>query len=147
MQNDFLHFFKGHLDQLKTELAAYPKQSDIWLAPDGISNSAGTLTCHLLGNLNHFIGHGLGNTGYVRDRPLEFSARDVPRKELIMLIDKTSDMLAEVMPGVDVSAPFPPELFSTECTVHQALLRLLGHFNYHLGQINYHRRLTVGSRQ
>jgi hypothetical protein len=43
---------------------------------DGISNSAGNLCLHLIGNLNHFIGATLGNTGYVRNREQEFSSKE-----------------------------------------------------------------------
>lgn len=146
MANDFLPFFQQHFQQLKNEMAAYPDEAGIWLVLPGISNSAGNLCCHLTGNLLHFIGFGLGKTGYVRDRPLEFSARGVPRADLIKTIDGTSEMMARVLPTLDLGAPFPAEFFGEGWTVHRALLRLLGHFTYHLGQVNYHRRLLTAGQ-
>ncbi len=143
MQTDLLLFFTAHLEQLKAEINAYPNDESVWYVAEGIANSAGTICCHLAGNLNHFVGHGLGNTGYVRDRPLEFSVRDIPRNELVEMLDETGDMLSVVLPGIDLAAAYPTELFGTDCSVHQAMLRLLGHFNYHLGQVNYHRRLLT----
>lgn len=143
MQHEFLHFFQLHLEQLKKEIEAYPDENSIWALADGIHNSAGTLCCHLCGNLNHFIGQGMGNTGYVRDRPLEFSIRDVPRADLIKQIEATAAMLKEVLPGLDLTRVYLPEYWGETMTVSNSLLRLLGHLNYHLGQVNYHRRLLT----
>jgi uncharacterized protein DUF1572 len=145
MQNDFLPFFSLYLEQLKVEIEAYPGDDSLWLVPDGISNSSGNLCYHLTGNLLHFIGHGLGNTGYQRNRSLEFSIKGLTRAELVKTIEKTAEMMNDVLSKADGSAPFPAELFGYECTVNQALVRLLGHFAYHLGQVNYHRRLLAGA--
>jgi hypothetical protein len=143
MTNDFLPFFQKHLEQLKNEIEAYPNDQNLWLVQAGISNAAGNLAAHLIGNLNHFIGYGLGNTGYVRDRPLEFSIKNLTKAELVKMTEDTMIMMNEVVPKLDLDAPYPAELFGYECTVNQALMRLLGHFTYHLGQINYHRRLLT----
>jgi hypothetical protein len=143
MTNDFLPFFQKHLEQLKSEIEAYPDDQSLWLVKAGISNAAGNLAAHLIGNLNHFIGYGLGNTGYVRDRPLEFSVKNLTKAELVKMTEDTMAMMNEVVPKLDPDAPYPTELFDYECTVNQALMRLLGHFTYHLGQINYHRRLLA----
>ncbi|MEK7255231.1 MAG: DinB family protein [Bacteroidota bacterium] len=143
MQTEFLSLFQHYLNQLKAEIEAYhPSDESLWLVPPGISNSAGNLCCHLVGNLNHFIGQTLGNTGYVRNRPLEFSARNVPKAELKKNIEDTSAMLETVLPQVNLEATFPQDTFG-ERTVHYVLLHLAAHFNYHLGQINYHRRLLA----
>ena len=48
--------------KLKEELSAYTNEADLWKTPAGISNSAGNLALHLIGNLNHFIGATLGNS-------------------------------------------------------------------------------------
>ena len=83
MNDNFIIFFQRHLNSLKEEINAYPNEESLWKVEGEIINSAGVLACHLVGNLNHFIGHVLGNTGYVRDRRLEFSIRDLPRAEII----------------------------------------------------------------
>lgn len=144
MQQYFISYFQEHLEQLKKEMEAYERESDLWIVAPGISNAAGNLCYHLTGNLNHFIGAALGNTGYVRDRPLEFSIRDVPRAELVQTIDETSAMIETVLSKVDdLEADYPAEFFSPQHTIAHYLFRFITHFNYHLGQINYHRRLLA----
>ena len=65
-------FFRKDLSKLIGEIDLYKNETDLWKIKDGISNSGGNLTLHLIGNLNHFIGATLGNTGYVRERDKEF---------------------------------------------------------------------------
>ena len=144
MHKEILTQYQRLLNQLKEEIAAYPDEKSVWKTTDGISNSGGTLCYHLCGNLNHFIGKGMGKTGYSRNRPLEFSIRDVPKKDLINWVEETSDMLGKVIPTVDLTAEYPREYWGEIMTVSHSLLKLLWHLGYHLGQVNYHRRLLVG---
>lgn len=136
--------FQKYLDRLKDELLAYSDESVMWKVPDGIANSAGNLAVHLYGNLNHFIGAVFGNTGYVRDRPLEFSIKNKPRAEIIEEIDATKQMLNDVLPTLTreiLHADYPIKFGDETPTTHKWLIQLSTHFVYHLGQINYHRRL------
>ena len=55
--------FERDLQRLKTEIELYRIEENLWLVKDGIGNSAGNLCLHLIGNLSHFIGAMLGNTG------------------------------------------------------------------------------------
>ena len=132
------------LTKLRSEIQSYPDEIEIWVIKEGISNSAGTLCLHLCGNLRHYIGAKLGDSGYVRDRPAEFNDRDVPRTELLTRIDLTIDELRETLEKIgkdQLLAPFPEEVFGYEMTTEFFLIHMHGHLNYHLGQINYHRRL------
>lgn len=141
--NDLKALFLRDLDRLKTELESYTKEEFLWLKADGINNSAGNLILHLCGNLQHFIGAILGKTGYVRQRDFEFSGR-VSYKELLALIDETKKMLEVCLSKMDtqeVESNYPLEPFGYPMTVKYFLMHLYGHFNYHLGQINYHRRI------
>lgn len=142
----FKNHFVQHLQSLTKEVRAYEREEDLWILKPGISNSAGTLTLHLVGNLNHFIGAQLGQTGYVRQREKEFSDRNVPRTELLAMLEKTQSMLEktfDAMGAGTLEKVFPLSNFGENKTVHEVLLILLAHFNYHLGQVNYHRRLCV----
>ncbi|MCR9290977.1 MAG: DUF1572 family protein [Bacteroidetes bacterium] len=144
MNDNFIHFYQKHLNQLKEEIEMYPNEESIWKVVPGITNSAGVLACHLIGNLNHFVGHVLGDTGYVRDRSLEFSIRDLPRDEIIKRITDTSEMLESVIKKIpDLKESYPSGYWSWESDIHYALLQLLWHLTYHLGQINYHRRILT----
>ena len=140
----FLEFYTLNLNNLKTELSAYKDESNIWKVSGSISNSAGNLTLHLLGNLNHFFGATLGHTGYVRDRDSEFSAKGIARPILLEEIDKAIAMMAFVHNKLDNEAleqTFPLHKHDKEESIAHFMIHLFGHFTYHLGQINYHRRL------
>lgn len=144
LQEILKRLIKRDLEKLKTELEAYQSEGNIWIVEDGIANSAGNLCLHLVGNLNHFIGAVLGNTGYVRQRGLEFSLKDVPKAGLIRQIEDTIVMTEEVMNKItdeQLAAEFPVVVFSKGDTTAYFLSHLATHLSYHLGQVNYHRRL------
>lgn len=144
LQQSLSQIFTRDLTKLKGELSAYTNEADLWKVTDGISNSAGNLTLHLIGNLNHFIGATLGNTGYVRNRDAEFALKDVPREQLLADIDAVIAVVTNTLaqlPAEDLEKEFPLELGGNRYPTEVFLLNLLSHLNYHLGQINYHRRL------
>lgn len=142
-----LAVFHEYLDMLIENLNAYPTEESLWLCPPNIPNCAGNLAIHLMGNLNHFIGAAIGKTGYRRNRPLEFEIKDIPRCEIIRWIEKTRGMLDEVIPQIEsLSEPYPEGFRDYECSITHELGRLLAHLAYHVGQINYHRRLLVCSQ-
>jgi hypothetical protein len=132
---------------LRDELMAYSQESQIWAMPPGIKNSAGTLVLHLCGNLQHFIGALFGSTGYVRNRDGEFGRRDVSRADLLAECDVALHAVArgfaELTDG-DLEKPFPVQLAGATLPTGLALLHMATHLSYHLGQIDYHRRLVTG---
>ena len=136
--------FNRDLNKLKVEIESYQNESQIWAIDKNISNSAGNLCLHLIGNLNTYIGAELGKTGYVRNRPLEFSLKDIPRSELISKIDETIlvvDTTLDSLTEAGLKAIYPHIVFEKEMTTEFFLIHLATHLAYHLGQINYHRRL------
>jgi uncharacterized damage-inducible protein DinB len=136
--------FNRDLNKLKTEIEAYQNEETLWKTDQNIANSAGNLCLHLVGNINHFIGTHLGNTGYVRNRELEFSLKDVPRTELIEKVEATIAMIDAVLPQLtleDLEKEYPLIVFESSMTTDYFLIHLVAHLDYHLGQINYHRRL------
>ncbi|WP_295199315.1 DinB family protein [uncultured Chryseobacterium sp.] len=136
--------YNRDLDQLKTELEAYQNEENLWKSDKDIANSTGNLALHLVGNLNHFIGAHLGNTGYVRQRDLEFSLKDIPKAELIEKVKATAAMIDSVLSQLsdeDLEKEYPLVVFESAMTTDYFLIHLLTHLGYHLGQINYHRRL------
>ena len=145
LQQDLSTQFERGLAMLKTELLAYDDEGKLWALAPGISNSAGNLALHLVGNLNNFIGAALGNTGYVRNRDAEFTLKDIPRPTIVADIDKTIDVvkatLAALTPA-QLDEIYPLDKWKDPVTVNFLLLHLLTHLSYHLGQVNYHRRLV-----
>lgn len=136
--------FTRDLNKLKSEIESYQNEETIWKIDKNILNSAGNLTLHLVGNINHFIGAILGNSGYVRNRELEFSLKDVPRAELIEKVERTLEVVAstlDTLTSEDMEKEYPLEALGYKMTTEYFLIHLFGHLSYHLGQINYHRRL------
>ncbi len=136
--------FVRDLEKLKSEIQQYRDENALWVTGGEIANSAGNLCLHLVGNLNHFIGATLGNTGYVRQRDLEFSQKNVPRQELLDAVEQTTATVRESLGKLteaDLQERFPLEKHGQVVTTGYMLLHLQTHLNYHLGQINYHRRL------
>ncbi|WP_407539134.1 DinB family protein [Deinococcus radiomollis] len=148
MLTELVVLFTRDLDKLLTELAAYPSEESLWTVQGDISNSAGNLALHLIGNLSQFIGDDLGPVRYARDREAEFSRRGVPRSELLQGVRQVQELVQKTLGGLDASrldqvhprTP-PGPGFPSDMTSGSFLLHLYGHLNYHLGQINYHRRL------
>ncbi len=136
--------FNRDLNKLKVEIESYLDESKIWAVDKNISNSAGNLCLHLIGNINTYIGAEIGKTDYVRDRPLEFSLKDIARAELINKIENTIVVVNNALDSLtqeDLEAIYPQIVFEKEMTTGFFLVHLSTHLAYHLGQINYHRRL------
>ena len=136
--------FNRDLNKLKLEIESYQSENQLWAIDKTISNSAGNLCLHLIGNINTYIGAELGKTGYIRDRPLEFSLKDIPKSELISKIDATILVVNNALDSLteaDLKAIYPQIVFEKEMTTGYFLVHLSTHLAYHLGQINYHRRL------
>lgn len=136
--------FLRDLSKLQEEMTLYHDESQLWQVTNGISNSAGNLALHIVGNLNHFIGTVLGNTGYVRQRDLEFSSKNIPRNTIIKQIEDTKTMLQGVLQTLteqDLQKEYKRRPFEDYMTTEYFLVHLSMHLAYHLGQVNYHRRL------
>jgi hypothetical protein len=141
--NHFAHFFTQGTEKIAEELKLFHNESEIWQVTGDISNSAGNLSLHLIGNLNHFIGAQLGKTGYVRDRDNEFVSRDVHRDVLIRMAEETKIMVEKTLNSLtddDLEKTYLLNTFGEGKTTGFVLVMMLGHLNYHLGQINYLRR-------
>ena len=144
MINTFTQLYLRELEKLKTEISAYEDEKKIWEISGDIKNSAGNLCLHLCGNLQHFIGSVLGNSGYIRNRDAEFSRKDVPIRELVAEIELTKKAVENALKELkeeDLQKTYPINVFGYEMTTEYLLTNMAAHLTYHLGQINYHRRL------
>ena len=144
LTEDLKNIFERDLNQLIIEIELYKNEQNLWLLNKDIKNSAGNLCLHLIGNLNHFIGAQLGNTGYIRQRSLEFSLKNVPVSQLKEEIEITMKVVKDSLSKLkneDLVEKYPLEVFGTPMSTQYFLVHLTTHLAYHLGQINYHRRL------
>jgi len=134
------------LKALRREIEAYADERDLWRKAPGVANPGGNLALHCAGNLQHFIGGVLGGSGYVRDRDAEFGQREVPRTELLADIDAA---IAAVRRGLDRVTPqqweaqYPLPVAGVTLTTGEFMMHLAVHLGYHLGQVDYHRRLVT----
>ncbi len=136
--------FSRDLNKLKTEITLYKNEERIWVTEKNIANSAGNLCLHLVGNLNAFIGTEIGKTGFVRNRPEEFSLKNIPRNVLAKMVEDTISIVHSALEHLtesDMEKEYPLEVLGEKHSTGFFLVHLATHLTYHLGQINYHRRL------
>jgi hypothetical protein len=136
------------LRTLKRELEAYPSDEAVWQAHPALPNTAGTLVLHASGNLLHFLGAVYGNTGYVRDRDAEFSRRGVSRSELLRLLDEAAAVVERTtatMTPAQWEEWYPLPVANRRIRTGEFFFHLATHLAYHLGQVDYHRRVVTGN--
>ena len=135
------------LRALERELNAYATEEQVWALPAGLPNSGGTLALHAAGNLQHFIGAVLGDSGYVRDRDAEFQRRGVPRVELLEELRRADVVVKHTLGRLDprtFSEPYPIPVANRRLTTSDFMLHLATHLAYHVGQVDFHRRIVTG---
>ena len=144
MTTSLIELFIRDLNKLNDEILAYPDEYSLWEVDASIKNSGGNLAIHIIGNLNHFIGAHLGSTNYIRQRDKEFNDKNVPRELIVDHIKDIKNILNDVLSSLNnevLSRNYPIEVFGKPMSTEYFLIHLYGHLNYHLGQINYHRRM------
>lgn len=142
--------FNRDLTKLRSEIASYKHEANLWKVDKDIANPAGNLCLHLVGNLNTYIGAILGNSGYIRNRDLEFSLRDIPKDELIRKIDETIKVVDRVLDTItpeQLQQEYPQLVLAEKTSTEFFLVHLATHLTYHLGQVNYHRRLLDSEKK
>jgi hypothetical protein len=133
------------LAKLESEINLYTEEASIWRIEKDIKNSAGTLCLHLCGNLQHYFGAVLGKSGYKRNRDLEFSARNIPTQKLLEEIAAAKKAIERVVPSITESqllTEYPENVLGKPMTTLFFIVHLSAHLSYHLGQVNYHRRIV-----
>lgn len=148
LQHILWKLYDRDLGKLREEVEAYSDEADLWKVSGEILNPAGNLCLHLTGNLQHFLGAVLGQTGYVRNRNAEFADKGVPREQLLAGIDETLAVIKSTLSNLsdeDLAKTYPLEVFGEPMTTGYFLTHLATHLNWHLGQINYHRRLIANT--
>jgi uncharacterized damage-inducible protein DinB len=143
---DLAALFRRDLTRLAQELRAFPDDGPLWVKPPGINNSIGTLVLHLEANLRDYIGLQLGGAPYTRQRDREFSQTGLRLDELRARIDSLASTIPEVLAGLseaDLGGMYSKKAWSAPVSMAQFLIHLHGHLNYHLGQIDYLRRILT----
>ena len=144
MNNTLANFYERDLRRLIAEVNLFKSEDDLWRTQASIKNSSGNLVLHIIGGLNYLVGAVLAKNGYVRNRDEEFIKKGVERKELVSqleaLILLIKDTLNAFAPG-QMEEDYPILFDDAKRTNNYVLTQLLAHLNYHLGQVNYLRRM------
>jgi len=143
-KEEYRKLYRRELEKLKIEFELYRNENNIWKIDNEIANSAGNLGLHIVGNLNHFIGFALHKTDYTRNRENEFLLKNIPVKKLVSEIDLTIETIDNYLQSIDedeLKSEYPIIKFEEKASIEYLLSHLLIHLSYHLGQINYHRRI------
>jgi hypothetical protein len=136
------------LNSLRLEIEAYPTDADLWAIVPGIVNPGGTLALHLSGNLQHFVGAVLGGSTYVRNRDAEFSTRGLSRADVVQRVDDAISAVQTTFKSLepsDLAAEYPEPVAKMRLNTGDFLTHRASHLAYHLGQVDYHRRIVTGS--
>ncbi len=117
---------------------AVPREK-LFVKPFPFGNSIGHLILHLTGNLNHYIGAKIAGTGYVRDRPLEFTDPSPPTAEVALQNFRSAvDLVAQAIrtqTDAEWQLPIKEELPAE--TRFGLVLVCVAHINNHVGQMAY----------
>lgn len=138
--------FERDLTRLAQEVHAFPSTEALWKTAPGVQNSAGNLVLHLEGNLREYIGRQIGGLAYVRQRRQEFSQTGLAAAELIARIEPLQQTIPSMLLSLsndNLARTYPQDVLGKPLSTSQFLIHVHGHFNYHLGQIDYLRRMLT----
>ncbi|MBL0170807.1 MAG: DUF1572 family protein [Gemmatimonadaceae bacterium] len=147
LRDTVLRLLLRDLAALQREVTAYPDDASLWRTAPSISNSGGTLALHLAGNLRGFISSVLGGSEYVRDREREFTATGLSRADVTLELADAEIQVMRALSTLDLAqldVEYPHAVMATRLRTDVFLMHLACHASYHLGQIDYHRRLMTG---
>ncbi|HET6544020.1 MAG TPA: DUF1572 family protein [Chryseolinea sp.] len=136
-----VNFYERDIRKLIEEVNLFKNEENLWKTHGSVKNSSGNLVLHIIGGTNHLIGATLAHTGYVRDRDEEFVKKGVPRKDLVGQLEKLIPLINKTVGALDIEADYPLIFDDATRSNSYVLTQLLLHLNYHLGQVNYLRRI------
>ncbi len=145
MLNSILaNFYERDIRRLIEEVNSFKNGEDLWKTLGSLKNSVGNLVLHIIGGTNYLIGAILARRGYVRDRDQEFIIKGVERKVLVARLEELIPMISKTLIALtpeQMEAEYPLMFDDMKTSNSYVLVQLLLHLNYHLGQVNYLRRI------
>lgn len=143
---DLAFLFRRDLAKLSQQIEAFPTDEALWQTLPGVTNSAGNLALHLEGNLREFVGRQLGGLPYERKRDLEFSSKGASKAELSTRLEELRQTIPSVIEGLSteqMEREYPEVVLGAATSTQEFLIHLYGHLNWHLGQVDYLRRILL----
>ena len=145
---DLAPLFRRDLTRLGQQIEAFPNDEALWQTLPGVTNAAGNLALHIEGNLREYVGRHLGKLPYTRNRALEFSLKGLSKHELstrLAELRRSIPSVIEQLSPEQMETQYPEAVLEAAMSTQQFLIHLYGHLNWHLGQIDYLRRILSGS--
>lgn len=145
---DLAPLFRRDLMRLGQQIEAFPNDEALWRTLPGVTNAAGNLALHIEGNLREYLGRQLGKLPYARNRELEFSLKGLSKHELgtrIVELQRSIPSVIEELSSEQMESDYPEVVLEAAMSTQRFLIHLYGHLNWHLGQIDYLRRILSGS--
>ena len=136
------------LEGFRREVAQHADDEALWRTAPGVTNAVGNLALHVAGNLQHFVGALLGDTGFVRNRDAEFATRAGTRADVDRALASTIDAVRQTLTGMtdaELEQPMPGTPNGLRTTRGRFLMHLVAHAAFHLGQAGYARRMLTGA--
>ncbi len=137
---NFSRYYQKIADETH-ELVHPLSDEQIWSKPYPYGNSIGHLLLHVTGNLSYYIGTEIAQTGYVRNRPLEFTdQRRTPKAVLLKNFDECLVMVQATLAKQEVNDWGTPYIAKGEEDAGDRFtifLRCAAHAYHHIGQIIY----------
>ena len=135
---EFARYFEHLAGRVERHVRSVPPEK-VYVKPFPFGNSLGHLVLHLTGNLNHYVGARIAGTGYVRDRPREFTDASPPLPDVALA--RFRDAVALVVRTVrsldDAGWQAPVSEEQPIRTRFGLVLICAAHLNNHIGQMSY----------
>jgi hypothetical protein len=135
-------FYERDIRKLVEEINSFKKEENLWKTQGSVKNSAGNLALHIIGGTNFLIGTTLAKTDFVRNRDQEFIRKGVARQAIVTDLEALIPLIKSTLQSIDLDAEFPIVFDDASRTNSYVLIQLALHLNYHLGQVNYIRRIV-----
>jgi hypothetical protein len=145
LKNILAGFYERDIRKLIEEVKLFKDEANLWRTTGSVKNSSGNLVLHLIGGTNYLIGTTLAHTGYVRNREQEFIKKGVARAELLTQLEQLIPIINRALADVNMDAEYPLVFDDAKRSNSYLLVQLLAHLNYHMGQVNYLRRILEPS--
>ena len=138
------YFYERDIRKLIEEVNLFRNEEDLWKTRGSVKNSCGNLALHIIGGTNYLFGTILSKSGYVRNRDLDFTQKDINRAELVGRLEALIPLIKGTLDSLGddgMEAEYPILFDNVKNSNAYVLTQLSLHLNYHLGQVNYLRRI------
>lgn len=141
LNNILAGFYERDILRLIEEINLFKQEENLWKTQGAVKNTCGNLALHIIGGMNFLIGTTLAKTAYVRNRDLEFIQKNVAKEDLVAQLEELIPLIRKTVNAVDMEGEYPRTFDDAIRTNSYVLTQLALHLNYHLGQVNYLRRI------